>query len=1099
MKLSELIDSGAIAPDHLDIEIRGITADSRAVAPGYLFAALPGTRSNGADFAGDALARGAVAILAGADAHLNLGKAVPVIADANPYRRLALLAARFHGAQPRVIAAVTGTNGKTSVAAFVRQIWEAMGLKAASLGTVGVVSPAGARPLDHTTPDPVSLHRILADLKAEGVEHLALEASSHGLDQHRLDGVAIAAAAFTNITRDHLDYHKSFEAYFAAKLRLFTELAQPGAPAVIHAGQIEALDVAAAAHDRGLRVFTVGRLGRDLKLVDAQRDGFAQRLKLRFAGKTHQVVLPLAGEFQTANALVAAGLVLSLGAEPEQVFAALAVLKGARGRMELTAHAENGAPIFIDYAHTPDALHKALETLRPYAKGRLVVAFGCGGDRDRGKRAQMGAVAAALADRVIVTDDNPRSEDPAAIRREILSSAPGALEIGDRAEAIRTAIAALEAGDVLLIAGKGHETGQIVGGKTLPYSDHAAVAAALGQEFGHELGDEILGAPAAAGGAEEALAPVMAGAAEMEAAPHGEVKAATGPAPAVPADQPEPAAVEAGSNLPPPASEPALSVDAIAAPEPLPPERSEPEAAAATEPAAIPAPGSTPPESAATGLAAMPEPAAPAAAPPAQADAPLWTLQAVLAATKGSAQGQPPEDASGVSIDSRTLKPGDIFVAIKGERGDGHDHVGSALDKGAAFAIVSREYFGAAGPLIRVPDTLGALNALATAARARCKGRIAAITGSVGKTGSKEMLRLALGASGATHASEKSYNNLWGVPLSLARMPGETRFGVFEIGMNHAGEITPLTRMVRPHLAIVTTVAAVHIEFFDSVAGIAEAKAEIFHGLEPGGTAILNADNEYFALLRARARERGAERIITFGAGADADARLLAAQSEGEATAIEADIMGERVAFRLGAPGRHLALNAVAVLAAVKALGADLAGAAAALAAFEPPEGRGVRQTFALAGGPVILIDESYNANPASMRAALAALGETPVGEGGRRIAVLGDMLELGNASQEMHLELKPAIDEAKVDVVFACGQFMRELHNALPAELRGGHAETASDLAETVVRAVAPGDVVMVKGSLGSRMGVVVSALRDHLQALAVTDESGRDTAGKT
>jgi UDP-N-acetylmuramyl-tripeptide synthetase/UDP-N-acetylmuramoyl-tripeptide--D-alanyl-D-alanine ligase len=1078
MKLSELIDNGAIAPEHLDIEIRGITADSRAVAPGYLFAALPGTRSNGADFAGDAVARGAVAILARADAHLNLGKAVPVIADANPHRRLALIAARFYRAQPRVVAAVTGTNGKTSVAAFVRQIWEAMGLKAASLGTVGAVSPAGARPLDHTTPDPVSLHRILADLKAEGVEHLALEASSHGLDQHRLDGVAIAAAAFTNITRDHLDYHKSFEAYFAAKLRLFTELAQPGAPAVIHAGQIEALDVAAAAHDRGLRVFTVGRLGRDLKLVDAERDGFAQRLKLRFGGKTHQVLLPLAGEFQTANALVAAGLVLSLGAEPQHVFPALAALKGARGRMELAAHAENGAPIFIDYAHTPDALHKALETLRPYAKGRLAVIFGCGGDRDRGKRAQMGAVAVALADRVIVTDDNPRSEDPAAIRREILSSAPGALEIGDRAAAIRAAIAALEAGDVLLIAGKGHETGQIVGGKTLPYSDHAAVAAALGrdfgQDFGQELGDGIWGAPAAAGSAEEAPAPVMTGAAETEAAPQGEVKAAPSPEPAAPADQPAPAAAEAGSKLPPPASAPVLSEDAVAMPGPLPSESTEP-------------------------AAAVPEPAATAAAPPDQANAPLWTLQAVLAATKGSAQGQPPEGASGVSIDSRTLKRGDIFVAIKGERGDGHDHVGSALDKGAAFAIVSRDYFGAAGPLIRVPDTLGALNALAMAARARCEGRIAAITGSVGKTSSKEMLRLALGASGATHASEKSYNNLWGVPLSLARMPGETRFGVFEIGMNHAGEITPLTRMVRPHLAIVTTVAAVHIEFFDSVEGIAEAKAEIFNGLEPGGTAILNADNEYFALLRARARERGAERIITFGAGADADARLIAAQSEDEATAIEADIMGERVAFRLGAPGRHLALNAVAVLAAVKALGADLAGAAAALAAFEPPEGRGVRQTLVLAGGPVILIDESYNANPASMRAALAALGETPVGPGGRRIAVLGDMLELGNASQEMHLDLKPAIDEAKVDVVFACGQFMRELHDALPADRRGGHADAASDLAETVVRAVAPGDVVMVKGSLGSRMGVVVGALRDHLKALAARDESGRETAGKT
>ena len=388
------------------------------------------------------------------------------------------MAAKFFPRQPQTIAAVTGTSGKTSVAAFTRQIWTALGHRAASIGTVGIVSPRGETYGSLTTPDPVALHRSLDTLAGEGVTHLAIEASSHGLDQYRLDGLRIAAAAFTNISRDHLDYHPSLEAYLAAKLRLFAELVEPGGVAVIDLDHEHADTVVAAAKARGLTIIGVGRRGDGIRLVESVIDGFAQTLRIEHGGRNFRVRLPLAGEFQVENALVAAGLAVATGGDPAAVFPALEHLTGAKGRLELVG-SSGGAPIFIDYAHKPDALAKALAALRPSVGGKLVVVFGAGGDRDRGKRPLMGAVAAANADKVIVTDDNPRSEDAAAIRAAIISAARGAIEIGDRRAAIRAAIADLRAGDVLLIAGKGHETGQIIGDRVTPFSDHEAVAAAL--------------------------------------------------------------------------------------------------------------------------------------------------------------------------------------------------------------------------------------------------------------------------------------------------------------------------------------------------------------------------------------------------------------------------------------------------------------------------------------------------------------------------------------------------------------------------------------------------------------------------------------------
>jgi UDP-N-acetylmuramoyl-L-alanyl-D-glutamate--2,6-diaminopimelate ligase len=450
----------------------GLACDSREVAPGYLFAALPGTRADGADFIIDAVRRGAVTVFGVPQARStveSLGAAF--IADDNPRLRLAKIAADYFDAQPDSIAAVTGTNGKTSVCVFLRQLWSALGRKAASMGTIGVVSPSGEIGLEHTTPDPIALHRILARLKDEGVEHLALEASSHGLDQYRLDGVHVAAAAFTNITRDHLDYHPDFAHYLAAKLRLFSNILAPGGVAVVNADAGHSEAFISAARMREAELLTVGENGGALRLLSRVPQPDGQSLSVQYMGHLFDIALPLAGSFQASNALVAAGLALGLGEEAEKVFAALGTLHGAPGRLQKIAYAASGAPIYVDYAHTPDALATVLAAIRPHVEGRLHLVFGCGGDRDAGKRPLMGQIAAEIADSIIVTDDNPRNEDAALIRGQVLDGCPAASEIGDRAAAIAEAIAALGKGDVLIVAGKGHESGQIVGDQIRPFSD----------------------------------------------------------------------------------------------------------------------------------------------------------------------------------------------------------------------------------------------------------------------------------------------------------------------------------------------------------------------------------------------------------------------------------------------------------------------------------------------------------------------------------------------------------------------------------------------------------------------------------------------------
>jgi UDP-N-acetylmuramoyl-tripeptide--D-alanyl-D-alanine ligase len=470
----------------------------------------------------------------------------------------------------------------------------------------------------------------------------------------------------------------------------------------------------------------------------------------------------------------------------------------------------------------------------------------------------------------------------------------------------------------------------------------------------------------------------------------------------------------------------------------------------------------------------------------------LWTSAAMAEAMRAERRGALPSDVTGISIDSRTLTPGEAYFAIRGDVHDGHDFVEAALTNGAALAVVAKshaEKFAADARLLVVDDVLAGLVDLGRASRARLGGQVIAVTGSVGKTSTKEALRAVLGAQGETHASVASFNNHWGVPLTLARCPASAKFAIFEIGMNHAGEIEPLVKMVRPHVAIITTVEPVHLEFFSGIEAIADAKAEIFSGVEPGGAVVLNRDNAQFSRLSRSAKARKIKRIVSFGSDEKADARLIDVSLHPASSAVHANVLGQDITYKIGMPGRHMVMNSLAVLAAASLAGADLALAALALAQLQPATGRGVRQQLVLTQGTATLIDESYNANPASMAAAITVLGQAPVGPRGRRIAVLGDMLELGATGPDLHRGLAEAVKANGIDAVFCCGPLMHNLWEALPSTKKGGYADNSAALEAQVISAIGAGDAIMVKGSLGSRMKLIVTALQKRFPEKAALD----------
>ena len=933
MILSELFKkANIVTPYSTDIEISGLASDSRKVQKGDLFIALQGTKENGEKFIPDAIRLGAVAVLSEHAVSAN----VPVFDAPNVQKAAAELAVAFYNPKPENLLAVTGTNGKTSTVFFVREILKALGKNSASIGTLGVQSDKYKSYTGMTTADSITLNKDLKALAENGVDYAAMEASSHGLEQHRLSGLHFKASAFTNLTRDHLDYHKTMENYLASKMRLFTELTDE--TAVLNADIPEYYQIRKACEEKGLKIISYGRNGDEIRLISQKLNEMGQTLSVQIFGKKYNIDLPVAGNFQGINVLTAIGLVLACGFKVEDVIGTLKHLKSPAGRMEFIAKTQTGGTIFVDYAHTPDGLETALKSLRKQTTGRLIVIFGCGGNRDTGKRKIMGEIAEKLADYVIVTDDNPRYENAADIRAQIMQGCPNGHQIADRAKAIYRGIRLLKKGDCLLIAGKGHEEGQIVNGFTHPFNDRIQAILAL---------------------------------------------------------------------------------------------RS-------------------------------------------QQEIPLWTSEELKTATGGKVYKT--FIGYGVSIDTRTIQPGDIFIALKGEKIDGHNYVQEALRKGAVAAIVSHDVDDViqTEKLFFVVNTDEALEDMARYAAQNAHTLKIGITGSSGKTTTKEMLALALKGQGTVHATQGNLNNQWGVPLTLARLSRLSDWAIIEMGMNHTGEMEYLSYLVKPDIALITMIGSAHHEFFKDLQDIASAKAEIFKHMNKGGAVFLNRDNDQFGFLKEKAQENEIAHIYSFGSAKDSTVRLLNYQADVNGSKATIQINGQLKVLELQTTGLHFIQNALGVLGVVLALGADLDKAIENLKEMKPLKGRGAHVVADIEDKKITFIDDTYNANPSSMAASLNVLGTVT----GRKIAVLGDMLELGEKSAEMHVALKDPIIQNNIDLVFTVGDEMRKLYDALPNNKKGVAVRSVDEVVQPLLENLKDGDTVLLKGSNGMKLFTLLEKL---------------------
>ena len=929
MKLQDILGDKAA-----NLEILGITEKASEVKAGYLFCALKGTKANGADFIPQAIQQGAAAILTDQDVKAD----IPVFKMNNPRAILTQIATRFYPSQDLVKVAVTGTNGKTSTVYYVSEIMNKLGIKTASMGTIGVASPLFNLEGNMTTPDAVTLNQTLHLLQEKGIQVVAMEASSHGLDQGRLNFNPITVGAFTNLTRDHLDYHKTMENYFAAKTKLFTDDIQEGGTAVLNADIPEYDTLKKICEQRKLNIISYGRQGETLKLIQQKPLANGQELTVQVNGQKKVVAVKIYGDFQAYNILTASGMCMGLGKTWDEIESVLADLTPPAGRLENVGSTPNGASVFVDYAHTPDALERVLVSLRQHTKNKLACLFGCGGNRDTGKRAQMGEIANKLADTVYLTDDNPRNEDPALIREQIKSACPRAQEYDNRRQAIRDAIHNLEAGDILVLAGKGHESGQMIQGINYPFNDKIEAQLVLKK----------------------------------------------------------------------------------------------------------------------------------------MQDAPLWTSTELQMALNTNVDKN--IWASGITFDSRTVKLGDIFIALKTDKNDGHQYVKQALNKGASACIVDHEMPDVFKEnQIIVPNTLKALEALARFARMRTDAQVIGITGSCGKTSTKEMLASCLSEQGKTHATQKNFNNNLGVPFTLANMPQDTQYAVIEMGISHPGEMTELSDFVRPNVTLITNIAPAHQEYFADTHAIASEKIHIIDYQTKEGAIVLNIDDAQYQFLADTALSAGLKKVIRFGQSDKADFRLLSSVLHDTTTHVVAEWHGEKINYDLNFVGTHFAINSLAVLAAIDAVGASVDQAIQDLQNQHPLLGRGQVYDLHWPDKTIHIIDDAYNANPASMKAGIQALGLRQ----GQKIAVLGDMLELGEKSYEMHLDILSLLEQNNISRLYAIGPIMSQVFDLASPTLQGAKALSATDLADILRQELQDGDWVLFKASHGTRLDLLIQTLK--------------------
>ncbi len=917
-----------------DLQITGITEKASEVKKGDLFCALKGTTANGADFIPEAIKNGAVAVLTNQPVTAD----IPVIQVENPRAVLTQIANKIYPSDKLEKVAVTGTNGKTSTVYYVAEIMNALGTLSASMGTVGIQAPTFQLKGNMTTPDAVSLNKTLHLLQEKNIQVVAMEASSHGLHQGRLSGNLIKAAAFTNLTRDHLDYHKTMENYLQAKTLLFTQNMVPNGTAVLNADIPEYEFLKQICTNQNLTMISYGKQGETLKLISQKPTPNGQELVVKVQNKEHLIPIQIYGDFQAYNILAAVGLCMGLGKTFEQILPILSTLKAPNGRLENVGETPNGARIFVDYAHTPDALERVLCSLRPHTKNKLCCLFGCGGNRDTGKRPQMGEIANRLADKVYITDDNPRNEEPALIRQAIQQACPKGKSFNNRQQAICQAISELEKGDILVLAGKGHESGQTIQNITYPFNDK----------------------------------------------------------------------IEAQLCL-----------------------------------------------------KSLKEP-------------PLWTSSELQMALNTAVDKN--IWASGVKFDSRTIELGDIFVALKTEQNDGHNYVTQALEKGASACIVNHPIETVLqSKQIVVPNTLQALESLARFARMRTMAQVIGITGSCGKTSTKEMIAQCLAKQGKTHATQKNFNNDLGVPYTLANMPADTQYAVIEMGISHPNEMAQLSDFVRPNVTLITNIAPAHQEFFENTKAIASEKIHIVDFQDKTGCILLNADDELCQFLADTATQKGVRKIVRFGHSDKADTQLITAVPQNDSTKVHLKMQGEKIDLTLQFIGQHFALNCAAALSAIEAVGASVDQAIYDIQTLSPVQGRGAVFTCTIEGKTVHLIDDAYNANPLSMQSSLRAFGARE----GQKIAVLGDMLELGEKSLKMHLDILNELAQNNISKLYAVGPIMSQAFDLAPPDIQGAKTLSAESLADILRHNLQDGDWVLFKASHGMNLSALIQKLK--------------------
>ena len=930
MRLGNIVKS--VSKNFKEIPVNGISFDSRRVKQNDIFFAIEGKKNSGIKFVNEAIFKGASAVISRKKTKY-INKTIPLIIVKDVRKSLSEACSYFYKKKPSNIIAVTGTNGKSSVADFFYQILHLNKKPAASIGTLGILSKFYKKKTNLTSIDPISLHKNLEILANKKINNIILEASSHGLDQKRLDNLNINTAIFTNLSHDHLDYHKNMKSYLNSKLYLFKNLIKKNSTIITDEENKEFKIIESIANKRKLKLITIGLNSKNIKILNNSYKQKEQIIKIVINSKIFVLRIPLIGYFQIKNLLIAVLAALGCGLSEEKIFRQISKIKPVSGRLEHIINLKNNSDIVVDFAHTPDALEQSLIALKKQFKKKIILVFGCGGERDKKKRPLMGAIAKKYCRKVFVTDDNPRNENPEKIRSSIIKTCKKiAVDIGNRKQAIKKAILELESNEILLIAGKGHETTQDYGSKIINFSDKDTVKKIIKSKnffirkksWTGEIAKKVFN--------------------------NKKIK-----------------------NI----------------------------------------------------------------------------------------------EFNGVSINTKTIKKNNLFFAIKGKNNDGHSYVKEAIKKGAIKSIVNRKIKNIENKkIIKVKNTFSSLNNLAKVTRAHSLATVIGITGSVGKTTTKNLISFALKNYGKVYYSPLSYNNKYGVPLSICNLKNDTEYGLFEVGMSKKNEIFNLSKIIKPEIAIITNISEAHIENFKNLNDIAKAKAEIIDNVLKGGKIILNYDSKFFNFLSKKAKKNGIK-VISFSAKSNkADVFLLNIKAIRNYYRLKINVKNEIFYFNILYPTNNFIKNMLACISTLYALNLNLYNIEKKIINFKIPGGRGDISIVNKFKNTFRFIDESYNASPSSMVSAIKNMNYYKKKGNSKKLVFLGDMLELGKKSKRLHRELSSVINRSDIDKVFVYGNYIKETFNLLSLSKKGRIFNNLNEASSYFNKIIHNNDLLMIKGS---------------------------------